>query len=329
MKLVFLSGGTGTPKLIQGFLQLVRQEEITVVGNTGEDLEVSGLYISPDLDTLLYTFAGIVNEDTWYGIRGDTFFEHERLKSQGFVEILRIGDGDRETKKLRTELMRKGFTLSEATRELCRRFGVRARLLPMSDSRVTTRILTREGEMSFHEFWVLRRGQVEVQGVRMEGAEAAEPAPGVLEALGGADLIIIGPSNPVTSIGPILSIRKIRRTLEGAREKVVAVSPIIGERPVSGPAGVLMRGLGFEVSPVGVAKMYSGLIGTLFVDRKDAGRAAEIRELGVSVQFADLLMPDYRARKKLASEILKFWSGRNPEEEEPKSQRPQPEEEGS
>ena len=309
MKLVFLSGGTGTPKLIQGFLQLVRQEEITVVGNTGEDLEVSGLYVSPDLDTLLYTFAGTVNEETWYGMEGDTFFEHERLKSRGIVEILRIGDRDRETKKLRTELMRKGFTLSEATRELCRRFGVSATLLPMSDSRVTTRILTKEGEMSFHEFWILRRGQVEVEGVRMEGAEAAEPAPGVLEALREADLIVIGPSNPVTSIGPILSIRKIRKSLEGARGKVVAVSPIIGNRPVSGPAGVLMRGLGFEVSPVGVAQIYKGVVGTLFIDKRDAVRAAEIQGLGISVRLAELLLPDHGSRKRLASQILALLGG--------------------
>ncbi len=321
MKLVFLSGGTGTPKLIQGFLQLVRQEEITVVGNTGEDLEVSGLYVSPDLDTLLYTLAGIVNEETWYGIRGDTFFEHERLKSQGIVEILRIGDRDRETKRLRTELMRRGLTLSEATRELCRRFGVRAKLLPMSDSRVTTRILTKEGEMSFHEFWILRRGEVEVEGVRMEGAETAEPAPGVLEALREADLIVIGPSNPVTSIGPILSIRKIRESLEEMRGKVVAVSPIIGGRPVSGPAGVLMRGLGFKVSPVGIAQMYKGVIGTLFVDARDAGYAAEIQELGISVRFAELLLPNHTARKRLASQILTLLRGGQDQQEDPEAQR--------
>jgi LPPG:FO 2-phospho-L-lactate transferase len=310
MKIVFLSGGTGTPKLIQGFLQLVQQEEITVVGNTGEDLEVNGLYVSPDLDTLLYTFAGIVNEETWYGIKGDTFFEHERLKAQGIVEILKIGDQDRQTKKLRTELLKAGFSLSEATRKLCERFGVKARLLPMSDDRVTTRILTTEGEMGFHEFWILRRGQVEVKGVVFQGAEQAEPAPGVLESLEEADFIVIGPSNPVTSIGPILSVKEIRNALKKVSEKVIGVSPIIGNRPVSGPAATLMRGMGIPVSPVGVAQLYEGLMRTLFIDKTDATYVPEIRKWGISAQLGDLLMPDYDARRRLASQILDFCKSR-------------------
>jgi len=312
MRLVFLSGGTGTPKLIQGFLQLVKQEEITVIGNTGEDLEVNELYVSPDLDTLLYTFAGIVNEETWYGIKGDTFFEHERLKSQGIIEILRIGDKDRKTKQLRTQLMKSGLTLSDATRKLCELFNIKAKLLPMSDSKVTTKILTPEGEMSFHEFWILHRGQIEVIDVKFEGAEKARPAPGVLDSLEKADLIIIGPSNPVTSIGPILSIREIRKKLEEVSQKVVGVSPIIGDRAVSGPAGTLMKGLGFPVNSVGVAQMYKGVIGTLFIDRKDARYAPDIQELGIAVQLADLMMPNLEARRRLAAQILSWFKHANP-----------------
>lgn len=304
MKLVFLSGGTGTPKLIQGFLSFVKQEDITVVGNTGEDLEMSGLYISPDLDTLLYTFAGIVNEETWYGIKGDTFHEHEKRRAEG--EFLKIGDLDRRYKQMRTDLLRSGMTLSQATRILCETLGVRAKLLPMSDQRVTTRILTPKGEMSFHEFWILEKGKVEVTGVKYSGAENAEPAPDVIEELESADWIIVGPSNPVTSIGPILSVRKIREKLEKLRKKTIAVSPIIGEAPVSGPAGTLLKGLGFEVSPYGVARFYQGLISAIFVDYSDQQYAEKIWQLGISVQFSSLLMRTHEEKEKLARSILLF-----------------------
>jgi len=306
--LAVLSGGTGTPKLIQGFMRLMGQEELSIVVNTAEDIEISGLYVSPDLDTMLYTLAGVVNEETWYGIRGDTFERHEELKRQGKPELLRIGDRDREVKRRRTELLWQGKTLSEATRELCESFGVKAKVMPMSDDRVCTRVHTEAGVMSFHEFWVARRARDRVTGVTFEGIESAKPATGVLEALEGSEAIIIGPSNPVTSIGPIIAVKKIREALERQWEKVIAVGPIIGDAPVSGPAGALMSGLGYEVSPLGVARIYNGVASTLMIDRSDAKLAGQIERLGMKVATADLLMPDIRARTKLAKAVLDYIS---------------------
>ena len=302
--LAILSGGTGTPKLLQGLCQVVGQEGLSIIVNTAEDVEISGLHVSPDLDTVLYTLAGVVNEQTWYGIRGDTFERHEELKREGRPELLRIGDRDRQVKLRRTELLQRGKTLSEATRELCAEFGVKARVMPMSDDRVRTRIDTEAGRLGFHEFWVARRARDPVTAVTFEGIESAKPAPGVLEAIKDSEAVIIGPSNPVTSIGPIVAIGGIKEALKLGRRKVFAVSPIIGNAPVSGPAGVLMRGLGYEVSPLGVARIYREVAGTLVVDRGDAGMAGQIRELGVEAAVADLLMPDLQARVRLAETIL-------------------------
>jgi len=299
-----LSGGTGTPKLLQGLSQLLKPEELSIIVNTGEDVEISGLHVSPDLDTVVYTLAGIVNEETWYGIRGDTFFCHEALKRLGHVELLRIGDRDRATKLYRTLMLKRGRPLSTITKELCGRFGVRANVMPMSDERVQTLINTEAGVMAFHEFWVARKAADSVLGISFQGAEGAKPAPGVLEAIGAADVVLIGPSNPVTSIGPILAIEEIREALSRNRGKVVTVSPIVGNAPISGPAGVLMRGLGYEVSPVGVARIYRGVAGALVLNNTDEQFGPVIDELGIKVVFMDTLMPDHAARVRLARELL-------------------------
>jgi LPPG:FO 2-phospho-L-lactate transferase len=304
--ITFLSGGTGTPKLLQGMAELIPQEKLAVVVNTGEDLEISGLYVSPDIDTVIYTLAGVVNEETWYGMRDDTFNRHEELRRMGTPELLRIGDRDREIKRHRTDLLRMGMSLSEATDDICRRFGIGARVMPMSNDRVRTVIHTDAGRLTFHEFWVARRARDRVIGVRFEGSELAHPAPGVLRSIDESDAVIIGPSNPVTSIGPILSVREIRSALRRNREKTIAVSPVIGRAPVSGPAGVLMSGLGHEVSAVGVARMYRDVAGLMLIDRRDAGLAGAVEEKGMRARVSDLLMPDVQSRKRLAGEILKI-----------------------
>ena len=301
---VVLSGGTGTPKLLQGLARLVEPEELCVIVNTGEDLEVSGLHISPDLDTVMYTLAGIVNEQTWYGIRGDTFACHEMLKLMGETELLCLGDRDRAIKLYRTLLLQRGKRLSEITRELCKRFGIRARVLPMSDDPVETRVNTEAGVLSFHEFWVVRRAADRVLGVSFEGAGNARPAPGVLDAVEKADSILIGPSNPVTSIGPMLAVREIRDVLIRNRTKVLAVSPIIGTAAVSGPAGELMRGLGYEVTPVGVARIYRDVVSKLVIDISDERYVPAIEKLRVKPELAVLRMPDFPARVRLARELL-------------------------
>ncbi len=301
-----LSGGTGTPKLLQGLTGLVGSLRLSVVVNTGEDVEISSLYVSPDIDTVMYTLAGIVNEETWYGVRADTFEAHERLKREGRPELLRIGDFDREVKKRRTELLADGERLSAITEELCRSFIVLEKVMPMSDDRVRTRVYTETGPMSFHDFWVARHGQDRVVSVGYQGAETAEPAPGVLDAIGRSEAVIIGPSNPVTSIGPIVAIEGIKSALAGVREKVIAVSPIVGGAPVSGPAGTLMKGIGVEVSAVGVAQMYKDIAGALVIDSKDRELAPEIERLGVKAFPTDLLMPDLPSRARLAREVLTF-----------------------
>jgi LPPG:FO 2-phospho-L-lactate transferase len=308
--LTVLSGGTGTPKLIQGLVRLVKPEELSIIVNTGEDVEISGLHISPDIDTVIYTLAGIVNEETWYGISGDTFERHEELRRQGKPELLRIGDKDREVKRYRTDLLKQGKTLSEATRQLCARFGVGVRVMPMSDGRVRTRVETEAGTLSFHEFWVARRARDRVKGVKFDGVELARAAPGVLDAIRESDAVIIGPSNPVTSIGPIVAIEEIREALVREREKILAVSPIVGKAPVSGPAGALMTGLGYEVSPLGVANIYRDFVRTLVVDRRDAELAEEIEKLNMKVVLEDIVVPDLSARIRLAKRVLEVISAR-------------------
>jgi len=304
--LLVLSGGTGTPKLLQGFVRLLSPEEFSVLVNTGEDVEVSGLHISPDLDTVLYTLAGLVDDEKWYGISGDTFFCHEMLDRLGHKELLRLGDRDRAIKSYRTLMLREGKALSEATDELRQRLGARSRVFPMTDDRVRTRVDTEAGTMSFHEFWVARRAADKVTGVSFEGAEEASPAPGVIKAIESASAIVVGPSNPVTSIGPILAIKKIREVLARNREKVLAVSPVVGDRPVSGPTGVLMEGLGYEVGPASVAQMYRDVVSKFLLHQEDDHLAPKIEEFDMQVFSADLLMPNHDSRVRLAREVLRI-----------------------
>lgn len=302
--LLVLSGGTGTPKLIQGLVQLLPPEKLSVVVNTAEDVEVSGLYVSPDLDTVTYTLAGIVDDQRWYGIRGDTFSCHEMLKSLGHNELLRVGDRDRAIKLYRTLRLREGIPLSRITTEIGQHLGVRSKIMPMSDDHVVTRIHTKARKLSFHEFWIVRRATDQVKGVSFEGVEEARPAPGVVRAIRNADGILIGPSNPVTSIGPILAVKKIREALSRNREKALAISPIIGGKAVSGPAGALMRGIGYSVSPVSVAQLYQDIVSKFMLHQSDDHLAQSIEAMGLEVIISDLLMPDYASRVRLAREVL-------------------------
>jgi len=304
VKITVLSGGTGTPKLLQGIVEVLPEENLSVIVNTGEDVEISGLHVSPDLDTVVYTLAGVVNEETWYGLREDTFRRHEELAKMGKPELLRIGDRDREIKQYRTNLLKTGKTLSQATREICKKFGVKAKVMPMTDDRIRTIVHTDSGILSFHEFWVARRARDRVLDVKFMGSDTALPAEGTVESIEKSDAVIIGPSNPITSIGPILSIRKIKSSLRKNKEKTIAVSPIIGREPVSGPAGALMSGLGYETSSLGVAEIYRDVAGLILIDRRDAELTGKIEEMGLEVHLTDLLMPDLPSRKRLAHEII-------------------------
>lgn len=302
--LTVLSGGTGTPKLLQGLAHVVPMEEISVIVNTGEDVEVSGLYVSPDVDSVVYSMGEIIDEDVWYGIEGDTFSCYEMLRQMGHDEMLRIGDKDRGIKMYRSLRLCEGASLSRITKEVCQNLGVNANIMPMSDDRVITVVDTEEGPMSFHEFWVVRRAEDKVVDVNFLHANEATPAPGVVEAIEEAHSVVIGPSNPVTSIGPILAIEGIRSALKRNREKISAISPVLGNAPVSGPTGVLMRGLGLEVSPVGVAKIYRDVVNNFMLHRGDRELSQEIESLGMSVFIGDLMMPDLNSRVELARRTL-------------------------
>ena len=293
--MIILSGGTGTPKLLSGMREVLPEEEITVVVNTAEDMWVSGNLVCPDVDTVLYLFAGSIDPEKWWGVRNDTFATNDALQSAGQNEIMRIGDRDRATHILRSDMIRGGRSLTGAIQELTRRLKIRATILPMTDCAVATRIETQEGEMHFQEFWLTHRGEPEVLGLRIEGIENATPSDAVLSALENDNRVVIGPSNPITSIGPILEVRGMRKIL---REKeVVAISPIIGSAPVSGPAGKLMHACGYDVSSEGVLECYRDIPDVFVIDREDVdigsgvGRGGGTGEVGgVQIVRADTMM---------------------------------------
>lgn len=263
--MIILSGGTGTPKLLTGMKEVA---DFNVIVNTAEDVWISGNKICPDIDSVIYALAGIIDERKWWGIRNDTFKTHEALKNLGFEELMTVGDLDRATHILRSEILRKGSSLVEATRAVAKAYGVYKNIYPMCNEEVATTIVTPEGEMHFQEFWVKRKGAPEVLDVYFKGIENAKIPAEVLLELKKDNEILIGPSNPITSILPILSVEDFRERLRG--KKVVAISPIIGKNPLSGPAAKFMRAKGFEVSPLGVWEVYKDFLSAMVVDKSDA-----------------------------------------------------------
>ena len=302
--LVVLTGGTGGAKLIDGLAAEIDPAELTVICNTGDDAIFHGLYVAPDIDTIVYTLAGLNDAAKGWGIESDTFTVLEQLRRLGNDAWFNIGDKDLATHISRTKWLNEGSALSQVTERIRRRLGVEARILPMSDQRVETRVQTPQGEISFQEFFVKERWKCQVNSVRFAGAESAEPAPGVLEALHSAAAILICPSNPVTSIGPILSVPGVRRALEQSHAPVVGVSPIIGAAAVSGPAHKLMIASGFEASPAGVAKFYAGFLDTLLIADEDAACAAVIEALKIAPVCTDIRMDSIADKRRLARQVL-------------------------
>ncbi len=300
--ITLLSGGTGTPKLLQGFMQLLPQEEIAVIVNTAEDVWLPHGYLSPDVDTVLYTLAGVVNEETWYGIRGDTFATHEQLLRLGFEEFMNIGDLDRATHILRGELLRQGLSLEEATARLCEAFGVRAKVLPMSNQRISTVLVTSQGEMDLHEFLIKYRSQPEVKEVRFEAEQKPEPCGACLEVIEEAEFIVIGPSNPVTSIMPILHITELKEALAKRRSRVVAVSPIVGNKPVSGPADKFLKAAGVEPSSRGVARLYKDVAAHFVAHLSDEN--FEVK--GVKIYRTNTIMRTLEEKRRLAEFLIQI-----------------------
>ena len=304
-----LSGGTGGAKFVDGLRQVMPAEEITIVVNTGDDLLWWGLYVSPDIDSITYVLSGMLSRERGWGVKGDTFLCLQAMGQLGEPTWFHTGDRDLAMHLLRSRLLAEGKTLSDATNVISEKLGVKARVLPMSDQRVETRIDTPAGELSFEEYFVQRWYQDPVKSVRFAGASDAEPAPGVVDAITSADAVLVAPSNPITSIGPILAVPAIRSALQRARGKIAAVSPIVGNAPVAGPAGILMQAQGLPCSIGGVAKAYEEFLDILICDTRDARAAEAVRKAGLRVQCTQTIMRSSEDKAALAREVLGFACG--------------------
>ncbi|MFZ0705966.1 MAG: 2-phospho-L-lactate transferase [Candidatus Korobacteraceae bacterium] len=304
MKVVIFTGGTGGTKLVQGVQRLVAPEALTVVVNTGDDIEWWGLHVSPDIDSVLYGLSGLLSIDRGWGVDDDSFRCLERMKHLGEPAWFSLGDLDLATHLTRTSLLREGRTLTEATAELAKRMGINARVLPMSDERVATMLETSKGRLHFQEYFVRERHSVEVSRVEFVGVERSQPAPGLLEAIASADAIVFAPSNPVTSIGPILAVPGIRETLRNAGAPVAAVSPIIGDAAVSGPAAALMRMQGWPSTIAGIAQAYADFLDVLVIDSADAHAADELSSEDLRVVCSNTLMRSMDDKVNLARVVL-------------------------
>ena len=303
--IVALAGGVGGAKLAHGLMQILGGD-LAVVVNTGDDFEHLGLHISPDLDTVMYTLAGIANPDTGWGVADETWNFLDQLQRLGGPGWFRLGDRDLATHVVRSERLRRGERLTAVTIDLCRRLGIAARILPMCDEPVRTIVRTDEGALAFQEYFVARRCEVAVRGFGFEGAEQARPTAEARAALTGADAVILCPSNPFVSIGPILAVPGLRVLLADGRVPIVAVSPIIGGAAVKGPAAKMMRELGQEVSAAAIAEHYRGLIDGMVIDERDSGLAGRIEALGMAVKVVPTLMRTTEDRRRLAQGCLDF-----------------------
>lgn len=302
--IVALTGGTGGAKLIEGLAAEVDSQQLTVICNTGDDATFFGLYVAPDIDTITYTLAGLSDAAKGWGIKGDTFAVLEQLRVLGHEAWFNLGDKDLATHITRAAMMRDGKSLTEITNRIRHALGVGATILPMSNEEVETRVTTKAGEISFQEYFVKERWRPEVTAVRYLGADDAMPAPGVVESIVAADCIVICPSNPITSIGPILAVRGIRAALAQVSAPVIGISPLIGTTAVSGPAHRLMQASGFEASALGVARYYHGLINSFVIDKSDQMFLPAIEELGTKVSCTDIRMSNVDDKRRLAREVL-------------------------
>jgi LPPG:FO 2-phospho-L-lactate transferase len=303
-RVTVLTGGVGGARFLQGLVEVVDPAAVTIVGNVGDDVEPYGLHVSPDLDTVLYTLTGRIDPDRGWGVRGDTPRALEQARALGADAWFWLGDLDLGLHLARTELLRAGRPLSAATARLAAAMGLGATLLPATDDRLRTMVTLPEGEVDFQTYYVRRGHSDRVLGLRFEGAAAARPAPGVLESIAAADVVVIAPSNPFISIDPILAVPGIRAAVAARRERVVAVSPIVAGRALRGPAADMLDSLGHEPSAVGVAGLYRSLAATLVIDHEDASSASGVEQLGVRARVTAAVMTDAPTRRALAAEAL-------------------------
>lgn len=299
-----LAGGVGAARFLTGLLKIAKEDDVSVIANTGDDIEMFGLHISPDIDIVAYTLAGIVDEEKGWGIKGDTFQALERLKKLNLDTWFALGDKDLATHIFRTDLLKRGFTLSQVTDEICHALGVNVKLLPMTNDKFETRIKISEGSIHFEEYFVKRRSKENVLGVEFVGAESAKPSPKVIETIMEADVVIICPSNPIVSIGTILSVDGVRDALRKTSARVVGVSPIVAGKPIKGPADKMLRCLGFEVSSFGVAKFYADFLDTFVIDNADVSEFSRIKELGIQVKTTNTIMNSFDDKVHLAKVVM-------------------------
>jgi LPPG:FO 2-phospho-L-lactate transferase len=304
--IVVLSGGSGGAKFVDGLRRVVPPEDLTIIVNTGDDHDWWGLHVSPDLDSITYVLAGMLSAERGWGVRGDTFYCLQAMKELGEPFWFSVGDRDLATHVLRTKLLSQGRTLTEATEIIAQRLNLTSRILPMTNMRVETRVDTPSGEFSFEEYFVQRWYQDPVNGVSFAGASASRPAPGVLEAIAGAQAVLLAPSNPVTSIGPILAVPGIRDALAKTSAPVVAVSPIIGHAAVSGPAANLMAAQRLDVSISGVAEAYGGFLDVLIAHDSDAVAAQMLSNDHLKIRCTNILMRTAEDKSRLAQFALEL-----------------------
>jgi LPPG:FO 2-phospho-L-lactate transferase len=299
-----LAGGVGASRFLQGLVQVVPPEDVTVISNTGDDVEMFGLYVAPDVDIVTYALAGAVNPATGWGLQGDTLNVVGALRRYGYPDWFNLGDRDLATAIHRTRLFGEGVAYHEICAAIARAWSVEPRILPMSDQRIVTRIFGPDGEIPFQEYMVKLRGEAEVSRIEFAGIEAAQPGPGVIESIRDATVLVIAPSNPFVSVGPILAVPGVRQAIESSRADRIAISPIIAGDVVKGPAARMLRSLGHEVSAVGVARIYAGLIDTFVIDERDRHLASEVEKLGMRCAVTDTMMTSDQRKAELAADVL-------------------------
>jgi LPPG:FO 2-phospho-L-lactate transferase len=304
LKITALAGGVGASKLLLGLYEVMDPGDLTIIVNTGDDIILHDLKISPDLDIVTYTLAGIVDSKKGWGFRGETFHALQRLAGYGRPNWFNLGDGDLATHIHRTAMLAEGKTLSQAADSIRTALRVKSSILPMTDSPVPTIIDSNEGPLHFQEYLVKRRTEPVVRGIRFAGVESVRPAPGVLDAISGADRIIICPSNPLISIGPILAVPGIREQLRAHKEKVLAVCPIVGGKSLKGPSDKMLAQLGHEPTALGVAKLYTDFTRTFVIDPADKSQSAAICALGMKVAILPTVMKTRAQKRKLARALL-------------------------
>ena len=299
-----LAGGVGAARFLSGVTSLFREEDLSVIVNTGDDIELFGLHISPDIDIVIYTLAGIVDEAKGWGIRGDTFQCLNMLQKHDLETWFGLGDRDLATHLYRTHRLRQGFTLTQITNEVCDVLRVKIKVLPMTNDKFETRVITRKGSMHFEEYLVREKAKDEIQGIEFVGAATAKPSPGVLDTILNADTVVICPSNPIVSIGTILSVDGVRDALKRTNARVVGVSPIVDGLPIKGPADKMLRSSGVEVSAFGVAEFYSDFLDEFVIDVKDIREKNRIEKLGIKVKVTNTVMKCLEDRVALAKVVL-------------------------